>query len=119
MSRIWDIDCVKPAVFHAKAREVLRSLSTEVRKAFGKAILDLQRGQRLAMPVSRSLSIVAPGVEELRIKDADGIYRAFYLVKSKTGILIFHAFVKKTQKTPAQEIEIGRKRLKEMLDEEG
>jgi len=30
--------------------------------------------------------------------------------------LIFHAFAKKTQKTPPQEIALAQKRLKEMLD---
>jgi phage-related protein len=28
---------------------------------------------------------------------------------------MFHAFAKKTQKTPDREIELGKKRLKEML----
>ncbi|MGH7965047.1 MAG: hypothetical protein ACRERD_25090 [Candidatus Binatia bacterium] len=32
-------------------------------------------------------------------------------------MLIFHSFVKKTQQTPLQDIVLGRKRLKEMLDE--
>jgi phage-related protein len=55
------------------------------------------------------------GAAELRIRDAAGIYRAFYLVKVADAVLIFHAFVKKTQKTPDREIELGKKRLKEML----
>jgi phage-related protein len=63
------------------------------------------------------MSSVALGVEELRIRDRAGIYRTFYFQKSSRGILIFHAFVKKTQKTPSHEIDLGRKRLKEMLDE--
>ena len=61
---------------------------------------------------------VAVGVEELRIRDAAGIYRTFYFKKSKRGILIVHAFVKKTQKTPPHEITLARKRLEEMWDEE-
>jgi phage-related protein len=31
------------------------------------------------------------------------------------AVLIFHAFAKKTQKTPDREIVLGKKRLKEML----
>ena len=60
---------------------------------------------------------VASGVEELRMRDRTGIYRTFYFTKSLRGILLFHAFVKKTQKTSLHDIELGRKRLKEMLDE--
>ena len=37
------------------------------------------------------------------------------VVKVAEAVLIFHAFTKKTQKTPAQDIELGKKRLKEML----
>jgi phage-related protein len=35
------------------------------------------------------------------------------------GILIFHAFRKKSHKTPQAEIILGRRRLEELLDEEG
>jgi phage-related protein len=70
------------------------------------------------MPLSRPMSEVAVGVEELRLRDDAGIYRTFYFTKSKRGILIPHACAKKTQKTPQHEIALARKRLKEMRDEE-
>ena len=59
---------------------------------------------------------VAAGVSELRIQDDDGIYRVFYYTASTPGVLVFHAFVKKTQRTPPHEIELARKHLKELLD---
>jgi len=108
---------VQPALFHPKAREVIKTFPEEVRKELGKAILDLQKGHTLGMPLSRPMPSVALGVEELRMRDRAGIYRAFYFQKSSRGILIFHAFVKKTQKTSAQDINLGRKRLQELLDE--
>ena len=40
-------------------------------------------------------------------------------VRRKCGILVFHAFAKKTQKTPQREIEQGQKRLQEIDDEKG
>jgi phage-related protein len=42
----------------------------------------------------------------------------FYYTKLADSVLIFHAFAKKTQKTPPQEIALAPKRLKEMIDEE-
>jgi len=60
---------------------------------------------------------VGPGAEELRFRDRAGIYRVFYYSRSAKGILMFHAFQKKSQSTPQREIELGAKRLKEMLDE--
>lgn len=108
---------MKKAILHPKAREILRSFPPEVRKEMGKAILELQKGHRLFMPLSRPIPSVAFGAEELRVKDETGIYRTFYYTKSWHGILVFHAFMKKTQKTSQREIILGRKRLKEMLDE--
>lgn len=67
------------------------------------------------MPLSRTMASVAPGVEELRIKARTGAYRVFYFTRLTDAVLIFHAFVKKTLKTPPAEIELARKRLKEML----
>jgi phage-related protein len=59
---------------------------------------------------------VASGVSELRVKTQDGAYRAFYYIASARGVLVFHALVKKTEQTPPREIELARKRLKEILD---
>jgi phage-related protein len=59
---------------------------------------------------------VAAGVAELRVKGEDGSFRAFYFTASSQGVLVFHAFVKKTQRTPPLEFELARKRLKELLD---
>jgi phage-related protein len=68
------------------------------------------------MPNSRPVAGVAAGVSELRVKGEDGSYRAFYYTASAEGILVFHAFAKKTQRTPPLEIELARKRLKELLN---
>ena len=88
----------------------------DVRKELGKAIFELQKGIKLEMPLSRKMTDVFPGVEEIRIKDKSGNFRVFYWMKTLRGIFIFHAFKKKTMKTPKKEIETGRKRLKEMID---
>ena len=60
---------------------------------------------------------VGTGVEELRIKDRSGAYRVFYLARLADEVLVIHAFTKKTEKTPKTEIDLGKKRLKELLDE--
>ena len=109
---------MRAAIFHPAARDAIRGFPLDVRRAVGKAIWELQQGVRLGMPLSKSMPAVVAGAEELRVKDASGAYRAFYYVRSKRGILIFHAFQKKTQKTPPAEINLGARRLKELLDEE-
>lgn len=108
---------MRKAIFHPKALEAIRSFPVEVRKAMGKAILDLQKGYSLTLPVSKPMPSVESGVEELRVKDVNGAYRTFYYKKYKHGILVFHAFIKKTQKTSFRDLKLGKKRLKEMLYE--
>ena len=108
---------MKPAVFHPKARVAIRAFPEDVRRELGKIIFDLQKGEKLSMPLSRPMPSVAAGVEELRVKDRSGAYRVFYYAKLADSVLIFHAFAKKTQKTPLHEIALARNRLREMLDE--
>ena len=107
---------MKVVDFHPAALKVIREFPTNVRKVIGQAILVLQKGEKLSMPLSRPMKSIAPGVEEIRSKDLSGIYRTFYLARMKDRIIVFHAFIKKTQKTPKKEIKIAKKRLKEVLD---
>jgi len=106
---------MKSAAFHPKARDVIRQFPENVRRGFGKAILDLQKGANLSMPLSRPMPLIALGVDELRIKDRSGTYRVFYYTRLADSILIFHAFTKKTQKTPLTEMSLAQQRLKEMI----
>jgi phage-related protein len=107
---------VRPIIFHPKARETIRRFPKPVRIRLGKGLFRLQVGEPIGMPNSRPMPTVAPGVSELRVKTQDGAYRAFYYTASARGVLVFHALVKKTQQTPPLEIELARKRLKEILD---
>lgn len=110
---------MKLASFHPKALKVIKNFPTDVRREIGKVIFDLQLGTKLTMPLSRSMPSVAAGVSELRIRDRSGTYRVFYYIKFADSLLIFHAYAKKTQKTPYREIALAQERLKEMLDEKG
>ena len=109
---------MKAAIFHPAAIIAIRLFPEEVRRELGKAIFDLQRGEALGMPVSRPMPSVYAGASELRIRDRSGIYRVLYYRQSSRGILVFHAFVKKTQATLRRDLELGKARLKELLDEE-
>ena len=61
---------------------------------------------------------VAPlgkGLWELRVRSKRQLRILYFLHTGRTFVLL-HAFVKKTRKTPKHEIELSKKRLKEMLD---
>ena len=69
------------------------------------------------MPLSRPMNDVARGVHELRIKAEGVTVRVFYCIGQSDAIIVFHAFQKKSQKTPSHEINLARQRLQEVLDE--
>lgn len=51
---------------------------------------------------------------ELRLTGRDGIARALYVTAFGRRVVIVRAFVKKSQKTPAGEIELALRRAKEV-----
>jgi phage-related protein len=71
-------------------------------------------GPDLGMPHTRAMG---GGLFELRIKAAEGIARVFYCTIVGRRIVILHQFVKKTDKTPAKELQIARRRMKEIINE--
>ena len=108
---------MRSVVFHPKAREAIRAFPRDIRDRLGKALFLLQMGEKPGMPLSRPMPVVGPGVAELRLHGEDGQFRVLYFTASEEGILVVHAFAKKTRQTPPSEIQLARKRLKEMLYE--
>ena len=56
------------------------------------------------------------GLFELRLKGADGIARVFFCTLIGRRIMMLHSFIKKSLKTPTRELEVARKRMKEVKD---
>lgn len=94
--------------------EFLKDQSDEIRERFIEAVCWLASGQNLAMPLSRNLSGIYPGLHELRLKDRSGQIRILYFMKKADGIYMVHAFRKKTQALPRQEIELALRRIREV-----
>lgn len=57
------------------------------------------------------------GLFEMRLKGAEGIARVFYCSIVDHRIVMLHCFVKKSQQTPRNELEVARKRLLEIKRE--
>jgi len=112
-------EIVKPIDSHGRALDFIRLQATSIRLRIGEALRDLQKGVNLGMPLSRPMPTVAPGVHELRIRGEGTTVRVFYYVRKADAIVVFHAFQKKSQKTPSREIDLARQRLQEVLNEAG
>jgi phage-related protein len=84
----------------------------EDRKPIGRDIQKVEFGWPLGMPYCRSLG---NGLREVRSDLTDGkIGRVIFCVEKKCMVLL-RGFVKKTQKTPAQDLRLATKRMKEIL----
>jgi len=70
-------------------------------------------GPDLGMPHTRAMG---QGLFELRLKAGEGIARIFFCTIVGQRIVILHQFIKKTDKTPLKELEIARRRMKEVKD---
>lgn len=66
-------------------------------------------------PLSKHLET---GLWELRIKAGNDILRILYTFSKGRVIILLHVFIKKQQKTPKIELEMARKRLKEIKAKE-
>lgn len=52
---------------------------------------------------------------EIKIRTSSGGYRVFYVMISSGEMVCLHAYKKQGQKAPKKELEVARKRLKEVL----
>jgi len=57
---------------------------------------------------------IGKGVREIRIWHKDGTHRVIYVVKAQRAVFVLHAFVKKSQATLKRDIDLARRRLKEV-----
>jgi len=54
------------------------------------------------------------GLFEIRAKGKEGIGRSIYCMVKGKEIIILNSFVKKSQKTPKKELDLAKKRMKEI-----
>ena len=102
-----------PAIFYCTeaggepVREWLKSLSPEDRKHIGEDIKTVEFGWPVGMPVCRPLS---EGVHEVRTNlTQNRIARVLFYIDKKGRMVLLHGFIKKTQKTPDEDLDLARR----------
>ena len=68
--------------------------------------------ERVGVPYIRHLT---GRLWEMRMRGRGGISRALYVTVQRKRVVVVRAFIKKTRKTPRQEIDLALKRAKEVL----
>ena len=98
--------------YNAKVAATIDAWPVGIRARFLRIVeVMVEHGPDLGMPHTRAMGV---GLFEIRAKSSEGIGRVFYCTVVGRRIVLLHAFVKKTEKTPALDLEIARKRLREV-----
>jgi phage-related protein len=90
-------------------REWLKGQPAEDRKIIGEDIKDVEFAWPIGMPLVRALG---QGLWEVRSSLTQGrIARILFCISGERMVLL-HGFIKKTQKTPQQDIELALTRMR-------
>ena len=108
--KIISVDFYKQENGKEPVREWLKSLKKGERRAIGEDIKMVQEGWPLGRPLVGNLG---KGLWEVRSTLPNTIARVLFVMHEGQMVLV-HGFIKKTQKTPSQDLEIGLKRAKEV-----
>jgi phage-related protein len=102
-----------PAIFYRTeaggepVRDWLKGLSQEDRKRIGEDIKTVDFGWPIGMPVCRPLG---DGVYEVRTSLAQNrIARVLFYIDRKSRMVLLHGLIKKTQKTPDEDLGLARR----------
>jgi phage-related protein len=96
-----------------KMRDWLKSLPVQDKKAIGEDIKTVQFGWPLGMPLVRKLEL---GLWEVRSSISTGIARVLFSVQAEF-IVLLHGFVKKSAKTPRDDLSTARRRMAQVRGE--
>ena len=98
--------------FNAKVQASIEAWPAGINASFVRIAKQMViSGPNLGMPYTRPFG---DGLFEIRAKGVEGIGRAFFCCVVGRRVIILHGFIKKTQTTPSKELEIARRRLKEI-----
>lgn len=94
------------------SRDVVRSFPEGIRRNLGEDIRRVQKGEK--PKDSRPMTSIGSKVFELRQRDQAGWYRTIYLGVIDGKVHILHSFIKKSAKTPANDLKVAKSRLREV-----
>ena len=102
---------MRTITFLGSSLEDLKSFNVGAMSMAGYQLYKVQSGEE---PTNwKPMPSIGAGVKEIRIKSGNA-YRVIYLAKHEDTVYVLHAFNKKTQKTPKQDIELAKARLQEI-----
>lgn len=108
MNLRWEIDDYRGPHNARPVKAFLDGLSVLARAKVYAALEMLARdGNRLRLPRSRALG---DGLFEIRVAHPEGPFRIIYCFLPGRKVLLLHGFVKRTEETPPQDLQLARER---------
>ena len=102
---------VKALLWLGSSRIDVRSFPKDARQVAGHELFQVQQG--LAPSNWKPMRTVGAGVVELRVQ-VGGAFRVLYVAKFEEAIYVLHAFQKRRRRTAQVDVELARKRLREL-----
>ena len=107
---------IKHVKFRGDALESLRRFLDSARQDAGFQLDKVQRGRDPDDWIP--MRSIGPGVKEIRIRDVTGASRVIYLATLADAVYVLHCFQKKSEQTSNKDIQLARKRYKDLMGEQ-
>jgi phage-related protein len=106
---------LKPIEFRGSSLDELRDFPELARREAGYQLDRVQQGNE---PDDwKSMPGIGSGIQEIRIRESNGIFRVVYVAKFSDAVYVLHCFQKKTQRTSKQNIDVIENRYRDLLQE--
>jgi phage-related protein len=102
---------MKPLNFVGSSLDDLRNFPDEPRRAAGFELRAVQDG--FEPSDWKPMPLIGRGVKEIRIHVL-GEWRVIYVAKFRNAVYVLHAFQKKTRRTSPHDIDLARRRYKQI-----
>lgn len=104
---------MRPVRFLGNSLKCLRDFPRGARHDAGYQLDKVQRGDQPGD--FKPVPVIGNGVEEIRVSSSSGAYRVIYVARRAEAVYVMHAFQKKTQTTAKKDLEIAKRRFRQLL----
>jgi phage-related protein len=105
---------LKPVKWLGDSQESIRDFPDDPRREAGFQLDRVQAGKEPAD--WKPMPSVGLGVKEIRVNDG-GAFRVIYVARFAEAVYVLHAFQKKSNKTPKPDLELARRRFRQLIQE--
>jgi len=103
---------MKSICFLGNSLECLRDFPESAKHDAGYQLDKVQRGEQ--PDDFKPMPQIGSGVEEIRVRDKNGIFRLIYTARFADAVYVLHAFQKKGQATAKRDFDLAKERYSQI-----